>query len=116
MHVLLFCVQISNDLEMLAKMPPARNCPRLVELTVMDGTSVYYVFMERAVICSVKSFTKALFLWFALHYNYMQSRIREVCGGGGIFFQEFVFGLPCPITKTATYLATTTDIQKLTLK
>lgn len=52
---------------MLAKMPPARNCSRMVELTVMDGTSEYYLFMGKAVICSVKSFTKGL--WFSMHYT-----------------------------------------------
>lgn len=107
--------QISNDPEMLAKMPPARNGPRFAELTVVDGRSNYYLFMEQTVVCSVNSFSKALFLWFTLHYIFnleYEKCVAEVC----FFFQEFVFGLPCPLKKTSTYLTTTTDIQKLTLK
>ena len=52
----------------LATMPPVRNSPRFVKLTVSDGKSSYFLFMEQAVICSMKSFTKALLLWFTLHY------------------------------------------------
>ena len=94
-------------------MPPTRNSPIMVELLVVDGASEYYLFMERAVICSVKSFTKALFLWFSLHYIF-KLEYKKYVAEVGVFFQEFVFGLPCPLTKTSTYLTTTTDIQKLT--
>ena len=120
-HIMLYfsvfnILQISNDPETLAKMPPVRNGPRLVELTVVDGVNTYFLFVEQTVLCSVKSFTKALFLWFALHYicNLEYEKcVEEV----GLFFQEFVFGLPCQSSKkTSTYLTTTTDIQKLTIK
>ena len=107
-------MQIHNNPETLATMPPVRNCPRFVELTVVDGRSSYFLFMEQAVVCSVQSFTKVLFLWFALHYIF-NLEYDKIVGEVGMFFQEFVFGLPCPAKKTATYLATSTDIQKLTL-
>lgn len=108
-------MQIHNNPETLGIMPPVRNCPRFVELMLMvvDGRSSYFLFMEQAVVCSVQSFTKVL-LWFALHYIFNLEYDKMV--GEVVFFQKFVFGLPCPAMKTAMYLATSTDIQKLTLK
>ena len=100
--ILFILMQIHNDPETLATMPPVRNSPIFVELTVADGESSYFLFMEQAVICSVKSFTKALFLWFALYYifNLEYEKYVEV----GMFFQGFVFGLPYPAKKNFNLL------------
>ena len=78
------CIRIHNNPETSAKMPLVRNCPRFVEPTVVDRTSSYFLFMEQAVICSVKSFTKA-FLWFVLHYIFNLEYDKRLLGKLGCY-------------------------------
>ena len=90
----------------------ARNTPWIGEFAADDGDSMYFVFIERTILCSVNSFTRALFLWFTLYYVFnleYERNTRDIC----LFFQEFIFGLPDNFCKkSATYLSVSTDIQR----
>lgn len=71
------------------------------------------IFVEQQAICETGTLTKAIFLWFSTHYVFhlcYDNAISDVC----LFFQEFVFGLPCTSTRSPTYLSKATDIQRLT--
>lgn len=93
MHVAFFFImQINNNPESLAKATPARNAQRFVQLTVVDGDSSYFL---QVVVCSVKSFTKALFLWFALYYIF-NLEYEKIVQDVGKFFQEFCLWAPMP--------------------
>ena len=80
-----------------------------------DGESQFFIFVEQKVFCTVNSFAKSVFIWFAVFYVFnleYEKNIKDVC----IFFQEFVFGLPCNSRKTSTYMSVTTDISSLALQ
>lgn len=75
----------------------------------------YFLFVERKIICTVKSFTKCLMMWFIMHYvfNLQYAKpVKEV----GLFLQEFVFTLPesGSKNKTSRYLTVRSDISKYT--
>ena len=78
------------------------------------GEESYYVFVEGVVLLGpVKTFIKAVLLWFAIHYilNMVYAKpINEVC----LFIQEYVFEQSQKTKKSATYLAACTDILKHT--
>jgi hypothetical protein len=80
-----------------------------------DGDSPqYFIFVEKQPLFSVNHLCRALFLWFSAHYIFhlqYNSKIKESV----LFFQEFVFGIPCTCKKTTTYLSVSTDIQTLTM-
>ncbi len=59
---------MSGKPEDAARNPPSRPAPWIGEFSVDDGLPTYLVFVEHSVYCSVKSFQKALFAWFALFY------------------------------------------------
>ena len=102
---------MSDAPETVAVAPPTRNSPWIGEFKAEDGDSVYFIFVEQKVLCTVNSFTKSLFVWFSLFYIFnleYNKYARDVC----LFFQEFIFGLPSnAYKKTSTYLSITTDIQ-----
>lgn len=110
---------MANDPETVAvKDPPLPN-PRFAAFKEVNGNVTYYMFIEQKVLCTIPSFTKALILWFSVHYIFHLSyspKIHDVA----LFFQEFVFGLPesqnakCTKRKTSTYL-TISDIQNFTV-
>ena len=80
-----------------------------------DGDSSYYIFVEQMTLCEIPTFTKALFLWFSVHYVFHLSYLpllNDFC----TFFQEFVFGLPAKGKHCTSYLTTVTDIQQLTIR
>lgn len=107
---------MSDKPEDIAAAPPPRNTPWIGEFAVEDGESIFFIFVEQKVFCSVNSFTKALFLWFSVFYVFnleYEKNIRDVC----LFFQEFVFGLPFNSSKkTSTYMSVTTDISSLAIQ
>lgn len=97
----------------MASDPPVRNTPRIAEFTCVteDETSSYFLFVEQMVLCETTSFTKALFLWFSIHYVFHLSycaKLNDMC----LFIQEFVFGLPCSTKRSPSYLSVVTDIQR----
>lgn len=108
--------QIGEDPDVVASRPPVRNSPRLAEFVVEnDGKETFFIFIEKLTICEVNSFTRALFLWFCTYYVF-HLNYCEVHSDFCIFMQEFVFGLPCPGKRTATYLTVATDIQQMTVR
>ncbi len=72
---------------------------------------VYFIFIEQSVVCSTKSFTKALFLWFSFYYIFnleYEKNSRDLC----LFFQEFVFGLPDHLCKkSSTCISVSTAVE-----
>ena len=75
-----------------------------------DERQDYFIFVEKQVLCSVKSFTRALMLWFALHYIFNLLYCKQAKELSW-FFQEFIFELPFTGKKTRSYLAITTDVR-----
>lgn len=49
---------------------PARNTPWIGEFMADDGDSIYFIYIEQTILCSVSSFTRTLFLWFSLYYMF----------------------------------------------
>ena len=80
-----------------------------------DGDETqFFLFVERQVLCYTTSFSKALILWFALHYILNLEYTKEI-RDVSLFIQEFVFGLPISASKRCkggSYLSVTTDIHK----
>lgn len=92
-----------------------RNSPRFAEFVIEDGGSTYFLFVEQTTICESSTFTRALFLWFCIHYVFHLSYstlLTDLC----TFFQEFVFGLPSAGKRSASYLTVATDIQQHTVR
>jgi hypothetical protein len=102
---------MSSGPELIAAEIPHRNNPWIGEFSAEDGDLVYFLFVEQTVLCTVNSFVKALFLWFALYYVFnleYEKNSKDLC----LFFQELVFGLPDNLCKkSSTYLSISTDIQ-----
>lgn len=111
-----YVLQIGQDPEVVASNPPIRNSPRIGEFNVEDGNNTYYIFVEQMVLCELSSFSKALFIWFSVHYVFHLSYcspLNDLC----MFLQEFVFGLPSAGGKrSASYLTIVTDIQRKTIR
>ena len=106
---------MSREPESVASDPPARNAPWMGEFTAVDGESIYFLYVEQAILCHVSTFTRALFLWFSLFYIFnleFAKSSRDLT----LFFQEFIFGLPDnTCKKSSTYMSISTDIQGCTL-
>ena len=106
---------MSDNPETVASSPPTRNAPWIGEFVVEDGDSVYFIFVEQKVLCSVNSFAKSLYIWFSLFYIFnleYDKNTKDI----SLFLQEFVFGLPSSDrNKSSTYLSVSTDIQRFAL-
>lgn len=108
---------MSDVPETVAAAPPIRSAPWIGEFMVDDGDSVFFIFVEQKILCSVNSFVKSLFVWFSLFYIFnleYDKNTKDIC----LFFQEFVFGLPATgsaCKKSSTYMSVTTDIQSFAL-
>lgn len=81
----------------------------------VDGTSCYYLFVEKEVMFDcISSFCKCLAMWFCSHYVFNLEYSKDVCEFS-LFCQEFVFGLPATkAKKTSTYLMVSSYIQSFT--
>ena len=76
---------------------------------------MFYLMVEQKVVCQTANFTKTVYVWFCLYYVFhlcYDPVVNDVC----MFFQEFIFGLPCTAKRTSAYLSTATDIQALTTR
>ena len=69
--------QMSISPEAIAAAPPVRNAPWIGEFSTEDGNSMYFIFVEQKVLCSVNSFVKSLFIWFSLFYNMWQAQVEN---------------------------------------
>ena len=107
-------LQFGDCPENIASLPPARNAPLILDSITDEDKRVYYLVVKQRVICQAQTFTMALFLWFSFfcifHLRY-DSHLYELC----MFFQEFIFGVPCTSKRSSTYLSVATDIQGLAL-
>ena len=69
-----------------------------MELRVDADDSNIFVVVESKVFCTLNSYTKSLFIWFAMFYvinlDY-DKNVKDVC----LFFQEFLFSLPSNLYK-----------------
>ena len=102
-------IQDSTDPEEAASAAPSRNSPRIIELAPSEH---FFISIEQSIVCQVSSFTKALFLWFVVHYLF-NLQYHKHAQGFATFLQEFLFGLPSTEKRSPTYLSTVTDIQSL---
>ena len=99
-----------DDVEQIGLASPLRPNPRFVSFSTDGGVTEYIVFINLKPLCKIAVFTRALMLWFVVHYVFhleYSKEIKEVA----YFFQEFVFGSLTKAKKTATYLSVTTGIQ-----
>lgn len=104
---------MSDDPEEVAVRLPLRTAPRIGCFNAESPQ--YFLFVEDKAVLSVCNVSKAIMLWFIMHYVFN----LEYCAHVklvSLFFQEFVFDLPATSymkhQKSATYLTVTTDIQK----
>ena len=104
------CVQVMDDPSEVAKRAPPRNSPRFAGFMNAGGESNYIIFVEQKVLCHISSFSKALVLWFSIHYIFNLEYCKQA-KDVALFFQEYVFGLPDRSKKSATYLTVCSDIQ-----
>ena len=86
------------------------SAPRLAGF-VGDESTTYFLFIENIIFHVTTPFSKVLMLWFASHYIFNLHYCKTI-KNIGLFFQEFVFGLPEKTNKGATYLTVTSDISK----
>ena len=109
----LSCMQMTDQPEVASR----RSAPHFAAFTRDDDGEEcqYFVFVEGQVLCYTTSFSKALMLWFALHYILNLEYSKEV-RDASLFLQEFVYSLPASSaakrTKGGSYLFITTDIHK----
>ena len=92
-----------------------RTSPRLAEFVNDNESETYFLFVEQITVYEVETFSRALFTWFCIHYVYHLdycASVLDFC----TFFQEFIFGLPCGVKRSATYLAIATNIQRITVR
>ena len=102
---------MTDDPDTVCTQDPPRTAPRIA-CFAGDETTSYYLLVERKVLCAVTNFTRALMLWFSLHYVF-NLRYCKQAREAALFFQEFVFGLPEKSkSKSATYLTVASDINK----
>lgn len=104
---------MTDDPEEVGSRLPLRTAPRIGCFTGEEPQ--YFLYVENRPIFFVTTISRAIMLWFVLHYTFNLeycSHVKLVA----LFFQEFVFGLPATSfmkhQKSATYLTVTTDIQK----
>lgn len=80
-----------DDVEQIGLASPLHPNPRFVSFSTDGGVTEYIVFINLKPLCKIAVFTRALMLWFVVHYVFhleYSKEIKEVA----YFFQEFVFG------------------------
>ena len=107
-------VQIAEDIGDLVQRVVSPS-PMVVCLKNVSEEGVYGIVVEKKVVVSgITSFTKALGLWFAVHYI-LNLEYNKAVAEVLLFMQEFVYGLPAPtLKKSLTYLSICSNIQSYT--
>ena len=75
-----------------------------------ESNAEYFIFVEGNVLCNTTRFTDALFLMFASYYIFnlkYPSQVKNVLS----FIQDYIFGYPDSCGRSATYVATVSDIK-----
>lgn len=106
--------QIADDPADMAKKGKT-SAPFVVCFQDVDGVGTYYICVEKKVLFGdVRSICKSLAFWFSLHYIF-NLEYNKAISDFALFYQEFVFGLPASIKKSATYLTVTSDVQSFAI-
>lgn len=90
-----------------------KNSPRVATF-VGDESIQYFILVEQTVLCQSRSLQYALFLTFSSYYVFhleYPKPIRNVM----FFFQDYILSYPDSLRRPATYLATASDIKKMTI-
>ena len=102
---------MTDDPEEVERQSPPRSAPRFVCFQGTDGVEkTYFIYVEQQVLCQMRSFKMAFVVWFIAHYVFnleYSKHMKEVA----TFVQEFIFGLPNKVKRSATYLTVSSDIQ-----
>ena len=97
--------------ENATRQPPSRNSPRIAAF-VGEENKQYFVFVEQKVLCQVPSIQHALFIAFSCYYVFhleYPKQLKNVM----FFTQDYVLAYPDSLRRPATYLATASDLKKL---
>ena len=106
-------LQVTDNPSEVAVRAPPRNSPRFAGFMNVGGESSYFIFVEQKVLYQISSFSKALLVWFCVHYIFNLEYCKQA-KDVALFFQEYVFGMPDRSKKSATYLTVCSDIQSYT--
>ena len=106
-------LQVTDNPSEVAVRAPPRNSPRFAGFMNVGGESSYFIFVEQKVLYQISSFSKALLVWFCVHYIF-NLEYCKLAKDVALFFQEYVFGMPDRSKKSATYLTVCSDIQSYT--
>ena len=108
---LLSLFQICDTPEHVCKEAPMRNSPRIAAF-IGEETKQYFVLVEQDVLCQVPSVHLALFIAFSAYYVFhleYPKQLKSVM----YFIQDYVLAYPDSLRRPASYLATASDIKKL---
>ena len=73
LNIQFFCLhnfpQMTDDVDEIMSWDPPRTAPRVAAFQGADGGQTdYFIFNEKAVLCKVNTFAKAIMFWFVSHY------------------------------------------------
>ena len=111
LHITAYFLQVTETPERVCKETPTRNAPRIAAF-IGEESQQYFVLIEQNVLCQVSSFQFAIFVMFSAYYAFhleYPKPVKNVLH----FFQDYVLSFPDGQRRTATYLATSSDIKKL---
>lgn len=91
---------------------PQRSSPRIAAF-IGEEMIQYFVLVEQCVLSQVPSLQHALFITFSAYYIFHLEYPKPV-KNAMLFFQDYVLAYPDSQRRPATYLATASDIKKLT--
>ena len=70
----------------------------------------FFIFAENSVLCKTDNFPHAVFLMFSSYYTFYLEYPHPVKGVFW-FMQDYIFSYPDSCNRSASYLATTSDIK-----
>ena len=93
---------------------PTRNSPCIAAIVGESSSVQYFVLVEQTVLCELPSFQAALYVMFCAYYVFNLAYPKQ--SKATLFFiQDFILGLPDGIKRPASYLATSSDINRFKL-
>ena len=106
----IYCTQNTSSPEALARLPPARNSPRIIAV-IAEESRQYFIVIEQAVLCQVPTFFQALYIlfcsYYAFHLHY-PPQVQSVF----FFLQDYILMYPDSVNRSGSYLAIATDINR----
>ena len=95
----------------ICKEIPIRNSPRIAALVGESKSVQYFIIVEQSVLCEVPSFQMALFIMFSAYYVFNLAYPKQ-SKNTLLFLQDFILESPDGTKRPATYLATSSDINR----